>query len=42
MARTPTVTRESVPERERAAFDAFVADCENDCQFTVKDAYDVQ
>ena len=26
MARTPTVTRESVPEHERAAFDAFVAD----------------
>ncbi len=26
MARTPTVTRESVPENERAAFDAFVAD----------------
>ena len=25
MARTPTVTRESVPEREREAFDAFVA-----------------
>ncbi len=25
MARTPTVTRDSVPERERAAFDAFVA-----------------
>ena len=25
MARTPTVTRESVPERERDAFDAFVA-----------------
>ena len=26
MARTPTVTRESVPENERDAFDAFVAD----------------
>ena len=26
MARTPTVTRESVPDNERAAFDAFVAD----------------
>ena len=26
MARTPAVTRESVPEREREAFDAFVAD----------------
>ena len=26
MARTPTVTRESVPENEQAAFDAFVAD----------------
>ncbi len=26
MARTPTVTRQSVPENERAAFDAFVAD----------------
>ena len=26
MARTTTVTRESVPENERAAFDAFVAD----------------
>ena len=25
MARTPAVTRESVPERERDAFDAFVA-----------------
>jgi len=25
MARTPTVTRDSVPEREREAFDAFVA-----------------